>query len=571
MKILDLVQGSDEWKAKRLECITASEAPAMMGASKYMTRNQLLDMKKGAAQKPVDKFTQELFDKGHAAEDSARRYLEINWLADFPPKVGMLDIGAGIELLASFDGCSESMGMIWEHKLWNEVLAENVRNQILEPMYYWQLEFQMLVADKLAVTFTCSDGTQEKSVTMIYTSKIERRDQLVAAIKQFAIDLQAHEVKAKTEVVKAVDPESLPVIDFKVEGSVIVSNIGDCLPIIQERAASEMSRVLETEQDFADKHKLNVATKAARAKLKEVVAQAKDEFATFADFERVAAQIDMELQKMQSHGEKQVKEQKAALKVSIITKAAQKLFEFTNDCNAKIAPITVSQIKPDCKPDFEGVMKGKRTIESWQNAVDSEVSRIEGEINETVNIVIPNLAYINESASEYKFLFSDMHAIICMGAEAFQSVVKTRIQEHKERQAKELEEQREKIRLEEEAKAKREAEAEREKIRKEEREKAQAEEQDRREEVETPSLEASADHIQTCNMNDDYVEAAPEDMPSVSGQKAVITDQVIVEFLKSQLNDVTDFGYLLVSDDPQHNAEALANLKHKYQVFVGNK
>ena len=50
-----------------------------------------------------------------------------------------------------------------------------------------------------------------------------------------------------------------------------------------------------------------------------------------------------------------------------------------------------------------------------------------------------------------------------------------------------------------------------------------------------------------------------------------ITNETIAEFLKGQLNDVTDFGYLLVSPDPQQNAEAMANLRAKFKAFIGEK
>ena len=47
-----------------MECFTASEAPAMMGASKYMSRNKLLDLKKSGIADPITPFQQALFDKG---------------------------------------------------------------------------------------------------------------------------------------------------------------------------------------------------------------------------------------------------------------------------------------------------------------------------------------------------------------------------------------------------------------------------------------------------------------------------------------------------------------------------
>jgi predicted phage-related endonuclease len=42
MKILNLTQGSPEWLATRAQHFCASDAPAMMGVSKYKTRSDLL-------------------------------------------------------------------------------------------------------------------------------------------------------------------------------------------------------------------------------------------------------------------------------------------------------------------------------------------------------------------------------------------------------------------------------------------------------------------------------------------------------------------------------------------------
>ncbi len=45
MKTLDLIQGSEEWQAARAKYFTASEAPAMLGLSKYQSRQELLRQK----------------------------------------------------------------------------------------------------------------------------------------------------------------------------------------------------------------------------------------------------------------------------------------------------------------------------------------------------------------------------------------------------------------------------------------------------------------------------------------------------------------------------------------------
>ena len=428
MKILDLAQGSEEWEKARLDFYCASEAPAMMNASKFMSRNQLLDLKKGWQANPASSFTEKLWEDGHRHEDEARDHIEMARFETVPPAVGSAIID-GLELLASFDGLLPIV--IWEHKSWNETLAENVRNKVLEPHYYWQLEHQMLVSDIGNAIFTVSDGTLAKSVSMNYESVPERRAELISGWKQFDADLKKHELKAKTELVKASDIESLPAITFEVQGSMIVSNIADCLPMIKERAESEISRTLETDQDFADKDKFNKDVKAARAKLKEVIAAVQGEFVSYSEFATTAAKIDAVFQRMQSHGEKQVKLQKAAKKQAIISNGFDDINNHLLRCKAEIAPMAFPENNADVLPDFDAAMKNKRTVESWQNAADSEVSRIKIGITSVMDMVRPNLKFLRENAEDHKFLFSDISSIINQGLESFQAVVNQRITDYK--------------------------------------------------------------------------------------------------------------------------------------------
>ena len=72
MNTLELTQGTDLWHAFRRNKFTASDAAAMLGHSKYKTRNQLLREKVTGESEPVSKSKQAIFDKGHAAEERTR-------------------------------------------------------------------------------------------------------------------------------------------------------------------------------------------------------------------------------------------------------------------------------------------------------------------------------------------------------------------------------------------------------------------------------------------------------------------------------------------------------------------
>jgi predicted phage-related endonuclease len=481
LKILNLNQGSQEWLAARKSSFNASEASAMMGDSKHMSRNDLLQQKKTGVSKPINAATQRIFDLGHKYEDNARLIVSMEQCEELPPLVGSLET-CGLNLLASFDGLTDTY--CWEHKSWNKTLAENVSNCVLEPHYYWQLEQQCLVAGVNECLFTVSDGTEENMISMWYTSIPSRQEQLIAGWLQFDKDLESFEVAAKVEVLIPADYTSLlPSVSCKVQGTELVTNIGDCLIAIKDLAEDEMSKKLESDQDFANKESLNKDVKKARAALKTTLANIQGEFVSYSQFAETAAELDSVLQKMQSHGEKQVKQEKEARKQAILNNASNGMTEFLASSANGLSHDVIHNIAMTCQPDFVGVMKGKRTIESLQNAVDDELARCKREISPKLSLAAGNYAFYVANAAGFEFLFPDISNHLDNSTEAFEGIIARRIQTHKEAEEKRLAHEREQMRLEEEAKAKRKAEAEarakeeaeRQRIRAEEREKAQAE------------------------------------------------------------------------------------------------
>ena len=76
MNIIEAAQGSAEWLQIRTKHFTASEAPAMLGLSKYKTRSDLLREKATGMTEEVDANKQRLFDAGHESEAVARPLAE---------------------------------------------------------------------------------------------------------------------------------------------------------------------------------------------------------------------------------------------------------------------------------------------------------------------------------------------------------------------------------------------------------------------------------------------------------------------------------------------------------------
>lgn len=536
----NLVQGSKEWHELRATHFTASEAPAMMGESKYKGRTALMTEKKGVKEKVSDHL-QKLFDKGHETEDKARSLLEFETAESFEPIVATLEV-EGLPLLASLDGISEDHKTIFEHKLWNETLAENVRNQVLEPTYYWQLEQQLLVAGAERALFVVSDGTGVNREMMYYTSQSERRSKLIAGWHEFKKDLEGHEVKAKQEVVVAREQESFPVIKCSVEGSMVVSNLGEYIPVIKQLADEQMNLILETDQDFADKEAFNKNVKAGRAALKTQAADIEKQFESLAEFNGYVKQADTILQKLQSHGEKQVKQAKEAKKVSIVNVAQAEFNKHLTKLSEGINKVQITQVVVD----FEAVMKGKRSFEKMEEAVNSELAKAKIEANEIAQVIRKNLDSLSELASKHKFLFSDHAMLLLKDNDDLINLIKARIAEHEEAEAERKRIEKEEIERKAQEKADLEAkakvEAEEKRIRDEERAKVEAEQKAKSEQ-----------------------EPAQEESPAIDPIEDI---KGFLEWVVTREDVLNDFGYLLLTNDSQLNGQAMGAIKNQFAFYM---
>jgi len=440
---LDLVQGTAEWLAERLKNDTASEAPMMMGASKHISRTQLLDSKKGWTTE-VDAFLQKIFDAGHQSEAMARPLAAKIAKSDFYPVVGLLE---NTRFMASFDGLTMMEDIVFEHKIYNKVLAENVLNGVIGPDYYWQLEHQLLVSGAGKALFVCSDGTEEKLYSMWYESVPERRAELIAGWEQFANDLETHEPQAKTEKVIAEQSSDLPVISYKMDGLTLNSNL-DVFKSSAIALVEKSNAVIETDQDFANAESRQKIFTKAEKDIDGLCDRVLGEVADIDAFVKDLRFIKEQIRTARLAEGKQVKERKEEMRVNIINAALVAVNEYIaeaeSEVKAKIPLISIS---------ISDAMKGKKNIDSLQNAADTALAQCKVEIEGHAKIARLNIATINELAEGYKFLFNDWKDIAFKANDDFTALVKTRIAEHKQVEADKAEALRAQIQREEEVKA----------------------------------------------------------------------------------------------------------------------
>lgn len=420
MKIHNVAQGSAEWLALRAQHFTASEAPAMMGASKYQTRTDLLAAKKTGITPDVTPSQQFIFDKGHATEALARPLAEALIGEELYPIVGTEG-----NLLASMDGATMLGETLFEHKLWNESVVAQVKAGDLAPHYYWQLEQQLLVSGAERVIFVCSDGTPENFVHMEYRPVAGRAAQLIEGWKQFEADLANFEMADAPSIVVGKAPDELPALRIELTGMVTASN----LKVFENSALAVIDSVkttLSTDQDFADAKKAvkwcgDVEEAVAAAK-KQALSQTQSIDELFSSLDRISAHARETRLKV----DKLVKAQELLVKTNIKQKAELALAEHIAAINKTLGKVTL----PHVVSDFAGAMKNKRTIASLQDAVDTELARAKIDASQAADGIRLNLTSLAELAVDHAFLFSDVQQLVTKANDDLVTLIKFRISEH---------------------------------------------------------------------------------------------------------------------------------------------
>jgi len=434
MKVHNVQQGTPDWLALRASHFTASEAPAMMGASKFQTRNDLLAMKKTGIVPDVTPQQQAAFDRGHATEEMARPLAEEDVGEELYPIVGTSG-----NLLASMDGATMLGDVLFEHKLWNEKLVAQIRAGELEPHYYWQLEQQLLVSGAERVLFVCSDGTRDKYVSMEYSPVPGRREQLIAGWAQFEQDLgEFVPQETKVEAIGAA-PDQLPALRIDVTGMVTASNL-DAFKSHALTVISNISTELKTDKDFADADATVKWCGEVEDKLKAAKEHALSQTESIDVLFKAIDDIAAETRRKRLELEKLVKARKDAIRSDIVMDAAKALQDHIDQINGTLG----GRIRmPRVASDFAGAIKGKKSVSSLQEAADSELARAKIEASRIADGIRVNQASLNELGADHKFLFHDFQELALKANDDLVALIKVRINEHEQQQAelKRLEEE----------------------------------------------------------------------------------------------------------------------------------
>ena len=427
MQVHNVQQGTPEWHALRSSYFTASEAPAMMGASKYQNRNDLLAMKKTGIVPEVTPQQQAIFDRGHATEEMARPLVEEMLGEELYPIVGTSG-----NLLASMDGATMLGDTLFEHKLWNTTLAAEVVAGELEPHYYWQLEQQLLVSGAERVIFVCSDGTRDNFVHLEYQPVAGRREQLVAGWAQFEEDLACFEVKeAKFEAIGSA-PDQLPALRIDVTGMVTASNL-DAFKAHALAVIGNINTELSTDKDFADADATVKWCGEVESKLKAAKEHALSQTESIDVLFKAIDDIAAETRNKRLELEKLVKARKDQVRQDIVLDAAKALQGHIDQIDATLG----GKIRmPKVHANFAEAIKGKKQVSSLKEAADAELARAKIEASRIGDLIRLNIASFNELARQHGFLFQDAQDLVLKANDDLVALIKMRINDYEQAEQK---------------------------------------------------------------------------------------------------------------------------------------
>lgn len=453
--ITGIIQGSEQWLARRATTRNASEAPALMGASPYKTRADLLREKATGIAPEHDAATLARFARGHEVEPALVAFVENIIGESLYPITGESDDGY---LSASFDGVNLLETIICEVKQMNAAKMDSVRAGGIPEQDYWQVVQQFAVCDTAETCYyAVGDGTDvDTEILIIPRERIESDiPKLRAAWEQFERDLSDYRPKPHAAPTPSGrTPETLPALSVQVQGKVLATN----LDAFREHAMAVLggiNRTLNTDEDFATaettvkwckgvEDRLDAAESAVIGQMADVDAVIR----TIKDVREEARKIRLELDRL-------VKTEKEARRADTIAHYVKQVGEHVAAINKTLGEYAIS-VPAGLAATIGAAAKGKRTIGSIVDACDQACADAKIAASQQAERVRQNVAILGEHA-EHMHLFADrLELVRSKSPDDLRNLVAARKAEYRQREAARIEAERERIRAEEAARIERE-------------------------------------------------------------------------------------------------------------------
>ncbi|MFZ2524434.1 MAG: YqaJ viral recombinase family protein [Candidatus Ferrigenium altingense] len=445
----DLLQGTQEWEAFRLEHDGSSEAAAMLGLSKNVKRTELLRAKHtGIAKEFSDWVRENVLERGHDVEALARPIVERMLGCKLYPVV----CSRG-RMSTSLDGRTAAGNTLWECKQWNEAIAESTSKGILPDEHKPQCYQHLLVTGADRLIFTVSDGTEENTISIEVMPDVEWFARIILGWVQFHKDRAAYIPSEIAEMPKAEVTIDLPALFVHAKGEITTHNMDEFGKALTEKLSEMRAIVLSTDQDFSNAKE---AAKKFRETAKAIALSKEQMLAQTETIGEAARKMDAWAKDLNATAlqlEKDVEREDKAKKEVMVLGGQNAYAEHIAALEEEIKPIRLNLRAPN----FAEAIKGKRNYASMQDAVDTMLAGAKVTADAADKDVRAKLAWCKENAAGHSALFPDLQQIITKPIEDFTLTITSRIEAAKKAEAEKMEAERKRMEAEATAKAEREA------------------------------------------------------------------------------------------------------------------
>lgn len=434
MKTIALVQGTPEWHAHRAQHWNASEAPAMLGLSSYKPRSQLVRETATGVTQELDEVTLQRFADGHRYEALARPLAEEIIGEELYPCVGVEG-----RFSASFDGLTLMEDQAFEHKSLNDALraamVEGCTGADLPEEYRVQMEQQLMVSGACRVLFMASKWKGDELVEERHTwylPDLALRERIVAGWTQFEADVCAYlpEVQA-TPVAAGRAPDQLPALHIEVTGMVTASNLAE----FKERAIAVFQGIstdLQTDTDFANAEQTVKWCGDIEDKLKAAKEHALGQTQSIDALFKAIDAISMEARAKRLELDKLVKQRKESIRGEIVERGRKAVVAHYGTVNSTMGEHSIP-VPAGVAAELGQVIKGKKTVASLNEAIDSAVANFKIAANQRADQVRASIHAFEMEVGDYGTLFPDRVTLCASKApEDLRNLIVMRIQQHKD-------------------------------------------------------------------------------------------------------------------------------------------
>lgn len=419
-----LVQGSPDWHQFRSEHFGASEASAMLGISPYMSRTDLLKLKKTGVAAEVSPALQRVFDRGHEVEPLGRAIAEEIIGEDLFPAT----FSDGC-LSCSCDGITMMEDVCFEHKQWNAELAESLRNGILPDHHWPQVQQNLMVTGAEKLLFMTSDGTKERCEHLWIARSEEWVSRIDSGWNLFSLDLLAYEHVEERIAPEGKAPEALPALRIEVTGMVTASNI-DAFKSHAVAVLDGINTDLQSDEDFADAEKTVKFCKEVEDRLTAAKDHALSQTESIDALFRAIDEISEIARQKRLTLDKLVKTRKETIRTDLIQEAQKALTSHLMEINLMLGGNVVI-----VNGGFADAIRGKKTVASIRDALNTALANAKIEAAEKHRLVEKN----REAIKEHPHLFPDFSSVCLKPVEDFEALVKARVADEKARVEAEIE------------------------------------------------------------------------------------------------------------------------------------